>query len=116
MRNFRHWDVYKNSKILVILLYRITEQFPDTEKFGITSQIRRATVSIVANIAEGAGRSTEKDFRHFLTMAIGSAFELEALIEISQDLNFISREDGSDALKQLLMIQKQLNSFISKLK
>jgi four helix bundle protein len=116
MRNFRHWDVYKNSRILVILVYRITEQFPDSEKFGLTSQMRRAGVSIVANIAEGAGRSTEKDFRHFLTMAIGSAFELEALIEVAKDLNFLPEEKKSEAFDQLLIIQKQLNSFISKLK
>ncbi|MGK0137626.1 MAG: four helix bundle protein [Algoriphagus sp.] len=116
MRNFRHWDVYKNSRTLVILVYRITEQFPDSEKFGLTSQMRRAGVSIVANIAEGAGRSTEKDFRHFLTMAIGSAFELEALIEVAKDLNFLPEEKKSEAFDQLLIIQKQLNSFISKLK
>jgi four helix bundle protein len=98
------------------LVYRITEQFPDSEKFGLTSQIRRAGVSIVANIAEGAGRSTEKDFRHFLTMAIGSAFELEALIEVAKDLNFLPEEKKSESFDQLLIIQRQLNSFISKLK
>lgn len=91
MRNFRNWEVWKNAKSLVKVIYQVTASFPDTEKFGLTNQIRRAAVSIPANIAEGAGRRTEKDFKNFLYIALGSAFELETLIDLSYDLSFAVR-------------------------
>jgi four helix bundle protein len=76
MRNFRNWEMYINSKVLVKEVYILTADFPDSEKFGLISQLRRAAVSISANIAEGAGRQTDKDFRNFLFIALGSAFEV----------------------------------------
>jgi four helix bundle protein len=68
--------MYINSKVLVKEVYILTADFPDSEKFGLISQLRRAAVSISANIAEGAGRQTDKDFRNFLFIALGSAFEV----------------------------------------
>jgi len=115
MRNFRNWDVYRNAKNLTVVIYQITKDFPDTERSGLISQIRRASVSIVANIAEGAGRVTERDFKHFLTMALGSAFEVEALIEVSDDLKFLEEESKIKTLVNLEVIQKLLNAFITKL-
>jgi four helix bundle protein len=115
MRNFRNWDVYRNARNLTVVIYQITKYFPDAERFGLISQIRRAAVSIVANIAEGAGRSTEKDFKHFLTIALGSAFEVEALIEVASDLKFLEEESKIKTLVKLEVIQKQLNAFITKL-
>lgn len=115
MRNFRKWDVYDNAKICSVLIYQITKSFPDTEKFGLINQLRRASVSIIANIAEGASRSSEKNFKHFLTMSLGSSFEIEALLEISLDLEFISKEDFNSIAEKNEIVQKQLNAFISKL-
>ncbi|KAB1063530.1 four helix bundle protein [Salibacter halophilus] len=116
MRNFRNWDVYKNAKKVVVFIYSTTEQLPDSEKYGLTNQLRRASISIVANIAEGAGRSTERDFKHFLTMSLGSSFEVEALLEVSADLNLIEKQNQESLLHELGVIQKQLNAFITKLK
>ena len=116
MRNFRNWEVYHNAKKFSVSIYSLTNEFPDSEKFGLTSQMRRAAVSIVANIAEGAGRSTEKDFKHFLNMAMGSAFEVEALLEVCNELNFIDDNKRNHILADLTVVQKQLNAFISKLR
>lgn len=92
MRNFRNWDVWKNGKVLVKDVYLLTVNFPESEKYSLVNQMRRASVSIPANIAEGAGRNTDKDFRSFLYVAFGSAFELETLIDLSFELDFISKE------------------------
>lgn len=89
---------YKKLKIwiesieLVKSVYEITEAFPEKEKFGLTSQIRRAGVSITSNIAEGSSRRTSKHFCHFLTMAIGSIYELQSQLIISVHLNYLSKE------------------------
>ena len=115
MRNFRKWDVYNNSKACSVLIYQLTKDFPVEEKFGLISQLRRASISVVANIAEGASRSSEKNFKHFLTMSIGSSFEIEALLEISLELKFISIQNFNDIFEKNKIIQKQLNAFISKL-
>ena len=116
MRDFRKWDVYNNAKSLTILIYHLTKGFPDSEKFGLVNQLRRASVSVVANIAEGASRATDKNFRHFLTMALGSSFEIEAQLDISLELGFITERNFKDASSKNEIIQKQLNAFISKLK
>lgn len=115
MRNFRSWEMYNNSKVLVKEVYVLTASFPDVEKFGIISQVRRAAVSIPTNIAEGAGRQTEKDFRNFLFIALGSAFEVETLIQLSIELGFINKEEQLGLLDRINHIQRQLNSFIKKL-
>lgn len=115
MRNFRNWEMYINSKVLVKEVYILTADFPDSEKFGLISQLRRAAISISANIAEGAGRQTDKDFRNFLFIALGSAFEVEALIDLSIDLDYMKKESQLGLLDRINHIQRQLNSFIKKL-
>lgn len=95
-------------------VYLSTKQFPAEEKFGITSQIQRASVSIASNIAEGAGRGTNKDFVHFLNIALGSAFELETQILLSKELNYIDEDDMKCIINELHMIQPRLNSLIKK--
>jgi four helix bundle protein len=116
MRNFRKWEVYNNAKSCSVLVYQITKDFPEVEKFGLISQLRRASVSVVANIAEGASRSTDKNFKHFLTMSLGSSFEIEAQLDISLELGFITEKDYKETSSRNEVIQKQLNAFISKLK
>ena len=116
MRNFRNWLVWQESKIFVSNIYQLTASFPQEEKFGLTNQMRRAAVSIPANIAEGAGRNTEKELRQFLNIAMGSAFEVETMLEIAADLAYIDSQQLKSSLDKITIIEKRLNSFIQKLK
>ena len=83
MRSHRDLDAWKESMRLVEAVYRLTEQYPDAERYGLVSQTRRAAVSIAANIAEGAARHSPREFRHFLYASLGSASELETLLELA---------------------------------
>lgn len=97
------------------MFYQITSTFPKEEVYGITSQARRSAVSIHSNIAEGAGRGTDKDFSHFLDIARGSVFELETLLILSSDLDFLREEEMLKILDKTSEIIKMLNSFQEKL-
>lgn len=90
MRPHEQLDVWKKAMDLVISVYRSTEAFPKEERFGLTSQIRRAAVSVPANIAEGAARHSSKEFAHFLSNAQGSASELETELLIARRLGFLN--------------------------
>lgn len=116
MRNFRNWDIYKEGIVLVVEIYRISEALPKSELYGLTSQIRRAAVSIVNNIAEGAAKSSSKDFKRFLEMSLGSAFEVETLIRIIKDLKFIENKDLETVDNKIGVLQKRINVFIQKLR
>jgi len=94
----------------------LTKSFPRDEKFGLTSQIRRAAVSIPSNIAEGASRESEKEFSRYLEMAVGSSFEVETQLIIASNLNYIEDASLVDILEKLTSIQKQLNGFRNKIK
>ncbi len=89
MRPHEKLDVWKRSMDLVVRIYKATEIFPTHERYGLTSQIRRAAVSIPANIAEGAARQSSKEFAHFLSNAQGSASELETELLIAQRLEYL---------------------------
>ncbi len=89
MRPHEKLDVWKKAIDMVTLVYEITKQFPSDERFGLISQIRRAAVSIPANIAEGAARQTDRKFNQFLSIAQGSASELETELLISRNLGYI---------------------------
>jgi four helix bundle protein len=115
MRNFREYDVWKNAIAFTKRIYIITSDFPVNEKYGIISQIQRASVSISSNIAEGCSRSTEKDFARFIQIALGSAFETENLLIICNEINYISPVQFNELKSELEIIQKQLNSLYSKL-
>jgi four helix bundle protein len=115
MRNFRNWDIWLKSRLLTKHAYEISQKLPDNEKFGLISQIRRASVSIPSNIAEGASRSSEKELKYFLQIAIGSGFELETLISLCVDLKYLGSEDTKQYLDELDVLLKMLNSFITKL-
>jgi four helix bundle protein len=90
MRDFKKLVVWEKSHKLTLAAYRATSQFPKEELFGLTSQIRRAAASIPANIAEGCGRNSEKEFIHFLHLATGSGNELEYHFLLARDLGYIS--------------------------
>ena len=92
MRPHERLDVWKKSIDFVVALYEATERFPNDEKFGLTSQLRRAAVSIAANIAEGAARKTAKEFLYFLSNSQGSTSEVETELLIAHRLHYLSPE------------------------
>lgn len=89
MKSHKDLIVYQESLNYVELIYKATTVFPESEKFGLISQLRRAAVSVVSNIAEGAARQSQKEFVHFLYVALGSISEIETQIEISKRLGYI---------------------------
>ena len=93
MRPHEKLDLWKKAIEFVVSVYKITEHFPKDEKFGLTSQLRRASVSIVANVAEGAARRSEEEFRQFLSHSQGSASEVDTELVIAQRLDYLSRPD-----------------------
>lgn len=115
MRNFRDLKVYQESRILAKQVFLYTKDFPKDERYGLTSQIRRASVSIVSNIAEGSARSSKKDFSHFLNISLGSSFELEAQIELSCDFDYLSMSHAAILKASLYPVQKMLGSLIKSL-
>ena len=111
MQDYKKIDVWKRSYEFSKEIYGITSGFPDEEKFGLASQVRRAAVSIPINIAEGSGRNSRKDFANFIQIAIGSASEVECELLLSKDLNFIDDENFSGLCKEIIEIRKMLISF-----
>lgn len=105
--NHKELDVWKKSMDLVEIIYKISSTFPDAEKFGLTSQIRRAAVSIPSNIAEGAGRKGNKEFVQFLHIALGSLSELDTQYLIAVRLNYVEKNEKLELLindvKRLLL-------------
>lgn len=89
MRTHENLEVWKKSVNFVVSIYKVTSSFPSEEKFGLTSQIRRAAVSIPSNIAEGAARTSSKEFLYFLSNAQGSASEVSTQLLIAEQLGFI---------------------------
>jgi len=108
MNKFKDLKVWQKAIQHVIKIYSETSSFPKEEIYGIISQIRRCSVSIPSNIAEGAGRKTKKDFSHFLDIAKGSSFELETQLIISKELNFINSENFEILIAELDEIQKMI--------
>lgn len=113
--SYRDLIYWKFGRELVKIIYQITETFPKSEIFGLTSQMRRAAVSIPANIAEGYRRGSRKEYRLFLTYSFGSGAELETHLDLSLDLNYINKEQYNKANQKLEQIMKMLNTATSKL-
>lgn len=116
MRNFRTLNIWKEGIALVKKIYKLTEIIPSEEKYGLKSQMCRAAVSIPSNIAEGCSRSSEIEFKRFLEIAIGSAFELETQLIILNELGFATQELLDPILELLNNEQKMINGLISKIK
>jgi|SRR5664280_1827923 len=104
--------VWQESRLLVKEIYDLTSGFPKEEIYSLTSQIRRAAISIPSNIAEGAGRDSNKENIHFLFIAVGSAAELDTQLILARDLNFITEENFIRMSDRLSKISKMLNGLI----
>ncbi len=107
--NHKDLDVWKKSMDLVEVIYKLTQQFPDAEKFGLISQMRRAAVSIPSNLAEGVARKGDKELIHFLHIALGSLLELDTQYLIAVRLNFTEKNDSIENL--LTEVKKLLLGF-----
>ena len=115
MKDFRELIVWQRAHQVVLKVYKVTKSFPKKEMFGLTSQMRRAGISVAANIAEGCGRKTDADLRRFLVIAFGSGNELEYPLLLSHDLGILRDSDYSSISNELTEVKKMLNSFIRKL-
>jgi four helix bundle protein len=115
MRDFKQLKVWEKAHNLTVQVYKITKSFPSDERFGLTGQLRRAASSVPTNIAEGCGRDTERDFARFLSIAAGSASEVEYQLLLACDLGYIESESFKDLTQQVNEIKMMLNSFIQKL-
>ncbi len=111
MHNFKELTTWQKSRKFVKDIYILTKQFPKDELFVLTSQMRRAAISIPSNIAEGAGRDSDKDFSRFLDIANGSAFELESQIYIACDLEYYSEDQMNIYLEKIQELQKMIYHF-----
>lgn len=108
--------IWKKAYGLALLIYKITEDFPDSEKFGLVSQLRRAAVSVVLTIVEGYRRSTKKDFLHFLNISSSSLAEIEAAIELSFGLGFIKENKFNLVNEKIAEEAYLLNAFCNSLR
>jgi four helix bundle protein len=114
--NYKELEVWKRSVALTTELYKLTSQFPDTERYGLTSQIRRAVTSIPANIAEGWGRGSTGEYVQFLTVARGSLMEVETHLIVARNLHFLSDATLAPFSKEIEGIGRMLNALIAALK
>ena len=115
MNNFRELKVWQRAIDLATIIYSITKSFPDNEKYGLTQQLQRAIISVSSNIAEGSGRQTRADFKHFLSMALGSLYEVESQLVVSYKLEYISKNQLQSTIDEVTEIQKMIYSLRSKL-
>ncbi len=116
MHNYHELKIWQEGRHLVKEIYTITSCFPKEEIYGLTAQIRRAAVSISSNIAEGTGRSSDKEFQQFLNYAMGSLFELETQLILSNDLNFITREEFEKIQMEIKSLIRMIVKFKCTLK
>ena len=115
IKSFRDLNIWKDAIKLVKNIYEITQSFPNSEIYGLTSQIRRAAVSVPSNIAEGHIRRHTAEFRHFLFIALGSLAEIETQVVIAEELKYIDSEIKESINNKVVILSKQIRSLISKL-
>lgn len=116
MQNYRRLLVWEKSHELGLRIYRITHEFPRTEQYGLTSQMRCAALSIPSNIAEGCGRNGNPELAHFFDIAKGSANELDYQLLLSRDLGYLKSEDYETLSSSLEELQKMLASLIKRVR
>lgn len=115
MRNYKKYQVWELAHEVTLEVYKITKVFPKSEVYGITSQLRRASSSVAANIAEGCGRESQAEFRRFLIIANGSATEVEYFLLLSYDLKIVEEESYKSLMNKVVTLNKKLNNLIVKI-
>jgi len=115
MRDFKELKVWEKAHQLTLQVYRITKNFPSDEQFGLTVQLRRAAATVPTNIAEGCGRDSERELARFMSIAAGSASEMEYHLLLACDLNYIQNKTYRELNQQVNEAKRTLNSFIQKL-
>lgn len=116
MRDFRQLRVWEESHQITLEIYRITKSFPKEELFALTSQIRRASISIPSNIAEGCCRGSNKDYANFLQIALGSAFEIDYQLLLAKDLTYISPDSYLLLNRKIDALKRQLATLLHKVR
>lgn len=115
MHNYKELNIWKRAIKLAVEVYKISAALPPDERYGLTSQIKRAVVSVASNIAEGAGRNTNGEFVQFLGIANGSSFELTTQLIIASELGLLKEGQVAIVINELDEIQKMLYSFMNNL-
>lgn len=115
LKNFKELNVWQKSYNLCLIIYKITKTFPKEEVYGLVSQLRRVSVSIPSNIAEGYGRNTTADYIRFLYIAYGSVYELDTQIQLSGDLGFIGKDVLMNIVDAVAEVERMLKGLISSL-
>jgi four helix bundle protein len=116
LRNYEDLEVWQRAHLLTIKVYRSTEQFPRSEVFGLTSQIRRASSSIGANLAEGCGRWSDAELARYVQIASGSASELQNHLRLSKDLELLGASEYDSLLKDLTSVRQMLSALLQRLR
>ena len=116
MQDFRKLNVWQRGHELVLAIYQATESFPSTERFGLTSQMRRSATSIPSLVAEGCGRGTDADFARFLQMGLGSASELEYQLLLSRDLALLDEETYEQLNGKVVEVKRMLAGLKARLR
>ena len=116
MQDFRNLEVWQRAYALALDVYRASRHFPREEKYSLTSQVRRCSISIPSNIAEGCGRQSDADFKRFLHIAMGSAAELECQLMLIRDLKLIDIPTSNQLFNEVAVTRKMLNALIQRLK
>ena len=112
MNDFKKLKVWSHGIHLTKLIYELSEELPQLEKYGLVSQMRRAAVSIPSNISEGSSRETDKDYKRFLRIALGSTFELETQLVLVRELRLLADERLESVFQTLAEEQRMLTGFI----
>ena len=115
IKDFRDLDIWKVGKEIAVEVYEISKNFPKEELYGLVTQMRRASVSIPSNVAEGFNRQHNKEYRQFLYIALGSCAELETQLEVSCDLGFLTSVVRDQFLKKLNYESRMLQNLIKKI-
>ena len=114
--SYKNLNVYQDAKMFVVAVYKLLDSFPDTEKFALCNQIRRAAISVTSNIAEGVSRISNKEKIHFLEIAYASMMEVDSQLDVSIELGYITIEQYELINKQINNIGRQLSVLRNKYK
>jgi len=114
--SYKNLNVYQDAKAFVVAVYKLLDRFPDTEKFALCNQIRRAAISVTSNLAEGVSRTSNKEKVHFLEIAYASLIEVDSQLDISVDLQYIDIDQYESINKQVNNIGRQLSVLRNKYK